>query len=63
MKSLVLPPRFRHRNVGKLVSRPRSRYSLFEFEWEGQGDGVGVGTYSRLGAYSNKYGFLRQTQF
>ena len=51
MKSLVLPSRFRHRNVGKLVSRPRSRYSLFEFEWEGQGDGVGVGTYSRLGAY------------
>ena len=27
-----------------------SYYLLFEFEWEG------VGAYSRLGAYSNKYG-------
>ena len=37
----------RHRNVGKWVSRPRSRYSLFKFKWEGEGEGegrrVGVG--------------------
>ena len=26
----------RHRNVGKWVSRPRSRYSLFKFKWEGR---------------------------
>ena len=30
---------------------------VFEFEWEGVGWG-GVGAYSRLGAYSNKYGIF-----
>ena len=29
---------------------------LFEFEFEGEGGGVEVGAYSRLGAFSNKYG-------
>ena len=29
---------------------------LFEFEWEGEGCGVRVDAYSRLGAYSDKYG-------
>ena len=29
---------------------------LFEFVFEGEGGRVGVGAYSRLGAYSNKYG-------
>ena len=33
-------------------------WRLFEFEFEG-GGGVGVGAYSRLGAYSNKYGMLK----
>ena len=29
---------------------------VFEFEWEGGRNGVGA--YSRLGAYSNKYGIF-----
>ena len=45
-----------YRNVGKSVSRPKSRYSLFAFEWEGQGVGLGgpLLTFSafRMAAYS-----------
>ena len=43
-------------SIGKWVSRPKSRYSLFAFEWEGRGVGLSGSllTFSafRMGAYS-----------